>query len=233
MQVAFHCAGASEPSPSRGNRVRDSGGEKEPAPAREGASTAPRAVLPPGTPLPVRPRWAPWGLPAGRRPRPRSCGGVGACAGSWDARALADSADLAAGPGADRVHDSVDAPAGPACVTTAAPADGRETCAGPPRPGWHFPRGARRVGFAARRSPSRRYPSRRSPSRRSPSRFRRWTRTSATTWPYAGAGSICASFTRTAASASGWALRTFSWTSCQPGPPRAAHAVRDRPRGDH
>ena len=66
----------------------------------------PRGFLPPGSPLPVQPRWAPWDPSAGCSPRPRSGGRVGACAGSWDARALADG--LAAGLAADRVSDSVD-----------------------------------------------------------------------------------------------------------------------------
>ena len=65
-----------------------------------------RAFLPPGTPLSVQPRWAPWNRSAGSPPRPRTGCRVGACAGSWDARALAD--DLAAGLAADRVYDPVD-----------------------------------------------------------------------------------------------------------------------------
>ena len=43
---------------------------------------------------------------AGSPHGPRSCGRVDACAGSWDARTLAD--DLPAGLAADPVYDSVD-----------------------------------------------------------------------------------------------------------------------------
>ena len=60
---------------------------------------------------------------------------------------------------------------------------------------------------------------------------RRWIRASATTLPLAGTGSratICASFTWTAASASGRGLHNFSWTSCPPGHASLRRSTRYR-----
>ena len=78
-----------------------------------GEQVASAAGLPPaGDPAPrpaQRPqltRWASWDPSAGSPHGPRTCGRVYACAGSWDARVLAD--DLAAGLAADPVYDSVD-----------------------------------------------------------------------------------------------------------------------------
>ena len=68
---------------------------------------APAAGLPPARDAAPRPALLGILGSVCRQPsRPRSSGRVGACAGSWDARALTD--DLAAGLAADWVYDSVD-----------------------------------------------------------------------------------------------------------------------------